>query len=40
MTVLGVIRDGDLLRIDDPKVDSMEPGDRLLYIRSADDEDE
>ena len=40
MTVLGVIRDGDLLRIDDPKVDAMEPGDRLLYIRSADDEDE
>ncbi len=40
MTVLGVIRDGDLLRIDDPKVDAMEPGDRLLYIRSADDADE
>ena len=40
MTVLGVIRDGDLLRIDDPKVDAMEPGDRLLYIRSADDEDD
>jgi len=40
MTVLGVIRDGDLIRIDDPKVDSMEVGDRLLYIRSVDDEDD
>jgi voltage-gated potassium channel len=35
-----VIRDGDLIRIDDPKVDAMEVGDRLLYIRSADDEDD
>ena len=40
MTVLGVIRDGELLRIDDPQVDSMETGDRLLYIRSADDGDD
>ncbi len=39
MTVLGVIRDGELLRIDDPQVDSMEAGDRLLYIRSADEGD-
>ena len=39
MTVLGVIRDGELLRIDDPQVDSMEAGDRLLYIRSADEAD-
>ena len=39
MTVLGVIRDGELLRIDDPQVDSMETGDRLLYIRSADEGD-
>ena len=39
MTVLGVIRDGELLRIDDPQVDSMETGDRLLYIRSADEAD-
>jgi hypothetical protein len=38
MTVLGVIRD-DLLRIDDPKVDAMEPG-TGCYIRSADDADE
>ena len=40
MTVLGVVRDGQLMRIDDPKVDAMEVGDRLLYIRSAGDEDD
>ena len=33
--VLGVVRGGDLLRVDDPQVDSLELGDRLLYIRSA-----
>ena len=33
--VLGVVRAGDLLRVDDPEVDSLELGDRLLYIRSA-----
>ncbi|MBS1694305.1 MAG: potassium channel family protein [Actinobacteria bacterium] len=36
--VLGVVRNGDLLRVDDPAVDSLELGDRLLYIRSADAE--
>jgi voltage-gated potassium channel len=33
--VLGVVRGGDLLRVDAPEVDSLELGDRLLYIRSA-----
>ena len=28
------------MRIDDPKVDAMEVGDRLLYIRSAEPDDE
>jgi voltage-gated potassium channel len=36
--VLGVVRDGRLERVDDPQVDALEPGDRLLYIRSADAE--
>ena len=40
MVVLGVVRDGQLLRIDDPKVDAMEAGDRLLYIRNTEDEDD
>jgi voltage-gated potassium channel len=34
--VLGVVRDGRLLRVDEPEVDAVELGDRLLYIRSAD----
>lgn len=33
--VLGVIRDGRLLRVDAPEVDSVEAGDRLLYVRSV-----
>ena len=33
--VLGVVRSGRLLRIDAPEVDAIEPGDRLLYVRSA-----
>ncbi|MCW2686527.1 MAG: potassium transporter Kef [Mycobacterium sp.] len=33
--VLGVVRNGQLLRVDDPEVDAIEPGDRLLYIRRA-----
>ena len=33
--VLGVVRDGQLLRVDAPEVDALEAGDRLLYIRSA-----
>jgi voltage-gated potassium channel len=32
--VLGVVRDGQLLRVDDERVDALEPTDRLLYIRS------
>ena len=36
--VLGVVRDGHLLRVDTPEVDALELGDRLLYIRSADSE--
>jgi voltage-gated potassium channel len=33
--VLGVLRNGVLLRVDDPQVDALEPGDRLLHIRNA-----
>ncbi len=33
--VLGVVRGGALVRVDDPQVDALELGDRLLYIRSA-----
>jgi voltage-gated potassium channel len=36
--VLGVVRNDDLLPVDAPEVDALEPGDRLLYIRSADAE--
>jgi voltage-gated potassium channel len=36
--VLGVVRDGKLVRVDEEEVDSLENGDRLLYIRSADAE--
>jgi voltage-gated potassium channel len=33
--VLGVVRDGRLLRVDAPEVDALTTGDRLLYIRNA-----
>jgi voltage-gated potassium channel len=33
--VLGVVRDGHLLRIGAPEVDAIEASDRLLYIRNA-----
>jgi voltage-gated potassium channel len=33
--VLGVVRDGRLNRVDAATVDSLERGDRLLYIRKA-----
>jgi voltage-gated potassium channel len=33
--VLGVVRDGRLVRIDDPEVDALEKSDRLLYVRST-----
>ncbi|SEH90194.1 voltage-gated potassium channel [Mycolicibacterium rutilum] len=36
--VLGVVRGGTLVRVDEPDVDALELGDRLLYIRSADAE--
>ncbi|MGO4442736.1 TrkA family potassium uptake protein [Mycobacterium sp. 2YAF39] len=36
--VLGVVRAGKLVRVDDEQVDALENGDRLLYIRSADAE--
>lgn len=31
--VLGVVRSGELYRIDSPECESVEPGDRLLYVR-------
>jgi voltage-gated potassium channel len=34
--VLGVVRNGKLIRVDEPEVDALEAGDRLLYIRHAD----
>ena len=34
--VLGVVREGNLVRVDAPEADAMELGDRLLYIRNAD----
>jgi voltage-gated potassium channel len=33
--VLGVVRDGALLRVDDPSADAIEEGDRLLYVRNV-----
>jgi voltage-gated potassium channel len=33
--VLGVVRDGHLLRIGAPEVDAVEANDRLLYVRNA-----
>jgi len=33
--VLGVVRNGQLLRIDSPKADALEPDDRLLYVRGV-----
>lgn len=33
--VLGVVRDHRLMRVDDPEVDALEEGDRLLYVRSG-----
>ncbi|WP_406282196.1 NAD-binding protein [Nocardia sp. NBC_00881] len=31
--VLGVVREGVLVRVGEPEVDAIEPGDKLLYIR-------
>jgi len=33
--VLGVVRNGQLLRIDSPKIDPLEADDRLLYVRGV-----
>lgn len=33
--VLGVVRGGQLIRVDEPAVDALETGDKLLYIRRA-----
>ncbi|GAB3586599.1 potassium channel family protein [Amycolatopsis endophytica] len=33
--VLGVVRDGELYRVDSPAVDAIEPGDRLLYVKKV-----
>ena len=33
--VLGVVREGRLLRLDTPEVDAIEDGDRLLYVRAT-----
>lgn len=33
--VLGVVRDGQLLRIGAPEVDAIEATDRLLYIKNT-----
>ena len=36
--VLGVVRDGRLLRVDDAAVDALERADRVLYVRNTDGE--
>jgi voltage-gated potassium channel len=33
--VLGVVRNGRLVRVDEPEVDALEDGDRLLYVHSV-----
>jgi voltage-gated potassium channel len=33
--VLGVVRGGTLFRVDAPEADSIEPGDRLLYVKKV-----
>ncbi|MCI4676760.1 potassium channel family protein [Candidatus Mycolicibacterium alkanivorans] len=35
--VLGVVREGKLLRVDDPDADALESTDRLLYVRTVGD---
>jgi voltage-gated potassium channel len=37
-TVLGVVRDGKLNQVSDPEVDAVEATDRLLYIRSVEED--
>ncbi|WP_407701215.1 potassium channel family protein [Williamsia sterculiae] len=36
--VLGVLRDDHLYRVDEPEVDAIEEGDRLLYVRRSNSE--
>jgi voltage-gated potassium channel len=33
--VLGVVRDGVMRRVDAPKVDALEPGDQLVYVKKV-----
>ncbi|MFD4432583.1 potassium channel family protein [Nocardia sp. NPDC058497] len=33
--VLGVVRDGNLIRVGEPEVDALDAGDKLLYIRRS-----
>ncbi len=37
--VLGVVRSGELYRIDSPEAEAVEPGDRLLYVRRVTEQD-
>ena len=37
--VLGVVRDGKLVRVVEPEVDSLEKNDRLLYVRDSNEKD-
>ncbi|MBC3185877.1 potassium channel family protein [Corynebacterium sp. zg-331] len=37
--VLGVVRSGELYRIDSPEAEAVEPGDRLLYVRRVTQQD-
>jgi voltage-gated potassium channel len=37
--VLGVVRDGKLVRVGEPEVDALEKNDRILYVRDASVED-
>lgn len=34
--VLGVVREGELLRVDDPRADALERTDRVLYVKNTD----
>ena len=36
---LGLVRSGELYRIDSPEAETVEPGDRLLFIRHVTGED-
>jgi voltage-gated potassium channel len=37
--VLGVVRDGRLVRVGEPEVDALEKNDRVLYVRDATERD-